>query len=182
MAVRIRNVGCAGLSIGSGFAIGARTLITNRHVVADSALLQVSTYDGRDVKVSGASTAQLADLAVLRTAEDLPSKTELSDSDPKVGDPVSIVGYPNGEQLTVTKGVVIGATTDPLHESLGRVLVTDAPVEPGSSGSAVLDPAGRVVGVVYAKNASDQSYIVPVSTLRSMLTDEAAFTPVPACS
>ncbi len=182
MAVRIRNVGCAGLSIGSGFAIGARTLITNRHVVADSALLQVSTYDGRDVKVSGASTAQLADLAVLRTAEDLPSKTELSDSDPKVGDPVSVVGYPNGEQLTVTKGVVIGATTDPLHESLGRVLVTDAPVEPGSSGSAVLDPAGRVVGVVYAKNASDQSYIVPVSTLRSMLTDEAAFTPVPACS
>lgn len=182
MAVRIRNVGCDSLSTGSGFAIDSHTVVTNRHVVADSAILQVSTYDGRDIPVSGASTASLADLAVLRTAEELPSQQELSDVDPKVGDPVTVVGYPLGGALKVTTGSVIGATTDPLHESLGEVLVTDAPVEPGSSGSAVLDSEGRVVGVVYAKNAADQSYIVPVSTLRDLLSDNAAFSPVPACS
>ncbi len=182
MAVRIRNVGCDALSTGSGFAIDSHTVVTNRHVVADSAILQVSTYDGRDIRVSGASTASLADLAVLRTTEDLPSQQDLSDVDPKVGDPVTVVGYPLGGQLTVTTGKVIGATTDPLHESLGEVLVTDAQVEPGSSGSAVLDSEGRVVGVVYAKNAADQSYIVPVSTLRDLLSDDAAFAPVPACT
>ena len=45
MAVRIRNVGCGEVSTGSGFALTATTLVTNRHVVADSSRLQVSTYD-----------------------------------------------------------------------------------------------------------------------------------------
>lgn len=182
MAVRIRNVGCSSLSTGSGFAIDATTLITNKHVVADSAELQVSTYDGRDLDVTAASTADLADLAVVRTAEELPTFPQLADRDPVRGDAVTVVGYPQGGALTLTTGQVIGSTTDPLNENLGEVLVTDAQVEPGSSGSAVLDESGAVVGVVYAKNASGQSFIVPVSTLRSLLADEAAFTPAPGCT
>ena len=181
MAVRIRNVGCGSLSTGSGFAIDANTLITNRHVVADSAELQVSTYDGRDVAVTAASTASIADLAVVRTSEDLPYYPELADADPIPGDAVTVVGYPQGGQLTVTDGRVIGATTDPLNENLGQVLVTDAEVEPGSSGSAVLDIDGRVVGVVYAKSTTGQSFIVPVSTLRTLLEDSSAFTRTTRC-
>ncbi|NLE72801.1 MAG: trypsin-like peptidase domain-containing protein [Actinomycetales bacterium] len=181
MAVRIRNVGCGSLSTGSGFAVDATTLITNKHVVADSAELQVSTYDGRDIDVTAASTASIADLALVRTSEELPSFPELADADPVRGDVVTVVGYPQGGTLTVTEGHVIGATTDPLNENLGEVLVTDAPVEPGSSGSAVLDAAGRVVGVVYAKNAAGQSFIVPVSTLARLLADADAFTPTTPC-
>ena len=181
MAVRIRNVGCGSLSTGSGFAIDATTLITNKHVVADSAELQVSTYDGRDIDVTAASTASIADLALVRTAEELPSSPELADADPVRGDVVTVVGYPQGGSLTVTEGRVIGATTDPLNENLGEVLVTDAPVEPGSSGSAVLDAQGRVVGVVYAKNAAGQSFIVPVSTLAQVLADADAFTATTPC-
>jgi S1-C subfamily serine protease len=181
MAVRIRNVGCGSLSTGSGFAVDPTTLITNKHVVADSAELQVSTYDGRDISVTAASTASIADLALVRTAQELPSYPELADADPVRGDLVTVVGYPQGGTLTVTQGRVIGGTTDPLNENLGEVLVTDAPVEPGSSGSAVLDAQGRVVGVVYAKNAAGQSYIVPVSTLLQVLGDEAAFVPTTPC-
>jgi S1-C subfamily serine protease len=182
MAVRIRNVGCGSVSTGSGFAIDARTLITNRHVVADSAELQLSTYDGRDIAATTASTAELADLAIVRTTDDLPAVPELADTDPAPGDVVSVVGYPQGGRLTVTSGKVIGGTTDPLNENLGEVLVTDAEVEPGSSGSAVLDAEGRVVGVVYAKNSVNQSFIVPVSTLRTMLTDTGSFADAPTCT
>ncbi len=189
MAVRIRNVGCDSLSpgsgvaiyTGSGFAIGPTTLITNRHVVANSASLQVATYDGRDVAVTATSTAALADLALVRTAQELPSYPFLAGSDPEIGAEVTVVGYPEGGQLTLTRGRVIGSTTDPLNENFGQVLVTDAQVEPGSSGSAVLDAEGRVVGVVYAKNASDQSFFVPVSTLGSLLADDGSFTAAPAC-
>lgn len=181
MAVRIRNVGCSSLSTGSGFAIDSTTLITNRHVVADSAELQVATYDGRDIDVTAAETADLADLAVVRTADELPTYPELADHDPVRGDAVTVVGYPQGGVLTVTQGTVIGATTDPLNENLGEVLITDAPVEPGSSGSAVLDDGGRIVGVVYAKNAAGQSFIVPVSTLATLLADTAAFEPTTSC-
>ncbi|MFC8921590.1 S1C family serine protease [Cellulosimicrobium sp. NPDC057127] len=181
MAVRIRNVGCEGLSTGSGFALDARTIVTNKHVVDSSRSLQLLTYDGRDIAAQTASTADLADLAVVRTAEDLPSSPTLAEDDPAPGDPVTVVGYPEGGRLTVTKGTVIGTATDPLHENLGEVLVTDAPVEPGSSGSAALDDSGRVIGVVYAKTSTDKSLLVPVSTLRDLLADEASFTPAPAC-
>jgi S1-C subfamily serine protease len=182
MAVRIRNVGCTGLSTGSGFAIDERTLVTNRHVVADSEVLQVSTYDGRDIEVTAASTAGLADLALVRTDDPLPSYPELADADPRDGDPVTVVGYPEGRALTVTQGTVIGRTTDPLNENLGEVLLTDAPVEPGSSGSAALDEVGRVIGVVYAKTSDGHSLLIPLSTVQQLLADVEAFTPLPACS
>jgi S1-C subfamily serine protease len=182
MAVRIRNVGCNSLSTGSGFAIDESTLITNRHVVADSSDLQLSTYDGRDVAVTASSTAALADLAVVRTADALPTAPGLAEADPDPGDEVTVVGYPQGGALTVTSGQVIGATTDPLNENLGQVLVTNAEVEPGSSGSAVLDADGRVVGVVYAKNSTGQSFVVPVSTLRQLLADETAFAASTTCT
>ena len=182
MAVRIRNVGCGAVSTGSGFALTADTLVTNKHVVADSAQLAVSTYDGHDVDVTAASTAALADLALVRTAEPLPAFPRLATADPVQGDPVTIVGYPLGGQLTVTDGRVVGTTIDPLNSNLGRVLVTDAPVEPGSSGSAALDAHGQVIGVVYAKNDTGYSFLVPVSTLRSMLGNTSAFAPAPTCA
>jgi S1-C subfamily serine protease len=181
-AVRIRNIGCNGLSTGSGFAIDATTLITNKHVVNDSRSLQINSYDGRDIDVETASTADLADLAVVRTAQELPSYPTLAAADPRTGDAVTVVGYPEGGQLTVTEGTVIGTATDPLHENLGEVLITDAPVEPGSSGSAALNEQGEVIGVVYAKTSTNKSLLVPVSTLQQMLDDETAFTAVPACS
>ena len=182
MAVRIRNVGCGQVSTGSGFALTATTLVTNKHVVQDSARLQVSTYDGHDVDVTAASTAGLADLALVRTKENLPSAPELAAADPGQGDAVTVVGYPMGGQLTVTNGHVIGSTTDPLNSNLGQVLVTDARVEPGSSGSAALGADGKVIGVVYAKNAAGYSFLVPVSTLRAMLGDETGFEPAPTCA
>ncbi|PZR55463.1 serine protease [Xylanimonas oleitrophica] len=182
MAVRIRNVGCGALSTGSGFAIDEHTLITNRHVVADASSLQVSTYDGRDLEVAAASTAGLADLAVVRTEDPLPSFPRLGDADPVPGQHVTVVGYPEGRALTVTQGSVIGATNDPLNANLGQVLVTDAPVEPGSSGSAALDDDGRVVGVVYAKTDDGMSLLVPLSTVQQVLADTTAFTPVEPCA
>ena len=182
MAVRIRNVGCGRISTGSGFAIDSHTLITNRHVVADAQKLQVSTYDGRDVEVETASSAALADLAVVRTRDPLPWAPQLAEADPASGDPVTIAGYPEGGALTITQGRVLGPANDPLNENLGQVLVTDAPVEPGSSGSAALNEAGLVVGVVYARADDGRSLLVPVSTLRKLLDDAAAFTPITPCS
>ncbi|MEZ0449724.1 trypsin-like peptidase domain-containing protein [Cellulomonas sp. ICMP 17802] len=182
MAVRIRNIGCGTLSTGSGFALDDHTLVTNRHVVKDASTLQISTYDGRDLTAAAASTANLADLAIVRTQDALPAAPELAAADPEIGAAVTVVGYPLGRALTVTTGRVVSSETDPLNETLGTVYVTDARVEHGSSGSAVLDADGRVVGVVYAKDANGHSFVVPVSTLRSMLDDAASFTPTAPCT
>jgi S1-C subfamily serine protease len=177
MTVRVRNVGCDDLRTGTGFAYDAHTLITNRHVVEDTRKLEVTTYDGRTVSVTAASVAAVADLAIITTEESIGAGAVLAQEDPIEGDAITVVGYPNGRKLTTVSGVVLGTTGDPLGAALGQVLATTAPVEPGSSGSPVLNERGEVVGVIYAKNEAEQSFMVPVSLLRTLLEAEQLLVP-----
>ncbi|MFC4556400.1 S1 family peptidase [Georgenia faecalis] len=180
MAVRVRNVGCGELSTGSGFALDERTIITNRHVAANSSRLQITTYDGREIEAVSAGGSDLADLALLRTEEPLTSVPGIAEVDAAAGDQVTVIGYPEGGQLTTTTGQVLGYEPDPLGSDLGMVGRTNAEVDHGSSGSAVLNADGEVIGVVYAMDMWGNSYMVPVSTLHELLAEEA-FTPLTAC-
>ena len=183
IALRLRAVNCDGLATGSGFAVDEHTLVTARHVVDSSRSVQVSTYDGHEVLTRGALIATDADLAIVRTQDPLPTSAKLAEHDPMVGDRITVVGYPLGGALTVATGHVTDRLDDPLDENAVAVLVADASVEPGSSGSPVLDDEGHVAGVVYAKGTTDTAtYFVPVSRLRSMLENEDALVPVPGCS
>ena len=180
MAVRIRNVGCGALSTGSGFALDERTVITNRHVVADADRIQISTYDGSEIDAVSVGVAEVADLALLRTSEPMPAVPGLAAVDAAVGDEVTVVGYPQGGQLTTTTGTVLGYEQDPIGSDLGVVGRTNAQVDHGSSGSAVLGPDGQVVGVVYAMDVWNNSYVVPVSTLHDLLAEDS-FEPLASC-
>ena len=180
MAVRIRNIGCGTLSTGSGFALDDHTLVTNRHVVSDSSTLQLSTYDGRDIAAARGQhggPGRPGDRAHRRRAAGRPRARGGRPGHRRPGH-----GRRVPARARAHRDHRAGARrqTDPLNANLGAVLVTDAPVEHGSSGSAVLDSDGRVVGVVYAKDSNGHSFVVPVSTLRSMLDDEASFTPTDA--
>lgn len=187
MTVRVRSVGCSGtivLSTGTGFALDEHTLVTNRHVISNSKRVTITTYDGRTIAATAAATSTAADIAVITTEESLGNAfARTADSDPEVGDVVTVVGYPNGGRLTTSSGVVLGTAADPLGEegTVDTVLATSAKVKLGSSGSPALDEDGRVIGVVYAKNISDQSFIVPVSTLNALLDEPALFVPEPPC-
>lgn len=177
MTVRVRNVGCDYLKTGTGFAVDAHTLVTNRHVIEDTTELQVTTYDGRIIEVTAASATTVADLAIITTEESMGAHAELAQQDPVEGDAITVTGYPNGGKLTTVSGVVLGPTPDPLGAALGSVLATTAVVEPGSSGSPVLNEDGEIVGVIYAKNESEQSFMVSVSVLRTLLDQEQLLVP-----
>lgn len=182
VAVRVRNVGCDGVSTGSGFAVSANRLVTNRHVVAGAATLQVSTYDGQDLLVEASGTAVLADLAVVETSSQLPAAVELAEADPEIGTDVEIIGYPGGGRLTSSTGKVLSYEEDPLNATAGEVIVSSAPAEPGSSGSPMYDNEGRVVGVVYAASPDGaHSLAIPVSTLMGLLEQTTFDQPVPDC-
>jgi S1-C subfamily serine protease len=182
VAVRVRNVGCGGVSTGSGFAVSGDVLVTNRHVVAGADTLQVSTYDGQDLLVETAGAAVVADLALVSTRSGLPAAVTLAEADPAVGDRIEVVGFPSGGRLTSSTGTVLGFQEDPLDANAGQVVVTDAAAEPGSSGSPMYDTAGQVVGVVYAAaEDGSRSLAVPVSTLRRLLTEPEARGDVPPC-
>jgi S1-C subfamily serine protease len=182
VAVRVRNVGCGGVSTGSGFALSDDVLVTNRHVVAGADTLQVSTYDGQDLLVEAAGAAVVADLAIVHTRSQLPAAVTLADADPSVGDPIEVIGFPGGGQLTSSTGTVLSIDEDPLEANAGEVIVTNAAAEPGSSGSPMYDASGQLVGVVYAAaEDGSRSLAVPVSTLRRLLDEPDATDDVPPC-
>lgn len=181
MTVRVRNIGCGFVKTGTGFALDAFTLVTNRHVIDDSQDIQVSTHDGRLIQAKAASSTTVADIAIITTTEPLGGAyAARAEDDPESGDVITVVGYPNGGKLTTVSGVVLGPTPDPLGSAVDMVLATTASVELGSSGSPVLNDQGQVVGVVYAKNPdSNQSFIVPVSVLNTLLAQPALMVPEP---
>lgn len=172
-ALRVRNIGC-GVSSGSGFAIADHVFVTNRHVVGGAALLQVSTYDGRDIDVNAVGAVLIADLALVWTKETLPATIQLAPANPSEGTEVSVVGYPLGGQLTTTSGRVIRYGPDPIGRSSQPMIYSDAPIAPGSSGSLVVNAGGLLVGVAYA-GGGGQSVFVPVETVAQVLKNPSAY-------
>jgi S1-C subfamily serine protease len=180
-ALRVRNIGCGSLSIGSGFAISDHAFITNRHVIGGANLLQVQTFDGHDVQVTTAGAAIVADLAIVRTVEALPAKVPLAQTNPLPGTTVTVVGYPLGGPLTTSHGHVLRYAADLLHSSVLPMMVNDAHIEHGSSGSPVLDAAGQLVGVAYAGTEGGPYYAVPIEVLNTLLAEQRGFDQSPSC-
>lgn len=178
-ALRVRNVGCGGVSSGSGFAISSHVFVTNRHVIGGAAVLQASTYDGHDIEVRTVGSVAVADLALVWTEDALPASLSLANNDPAMGSKVTAVGFPLGGPLTTTRGKVLGYGPDPVGWSPLPMLVNDAPIEHGSSGSPLIDDQGKLVGVAYAGDR--EQFAVPVSVLRQVLNDPSAFSNESVC-
>jgi putative serine protease PepD len=142
-----------GQATGSGFVVSKDGLIvTNEHVV-DGAL-QVAVKVGTANKQLAAQVVAVDashDLALLKVAGgDLPALS-FGDSDKvAVGDAVYAIGNPYGLDHTLTTGVVSALGRDlqaPNGATIAGAIQTDAALNPGNSGGALLDAGGRVIGV-----------------------------------
>jgi S1-C subfamily serine protease len=182
MTLRVRNISCAGESVGSGFAVNPHTLITNRHVLAGAAVLQMNTWDGTSIEgdVNTSATGRLVDIGVTVVGKKLPAVAQLGPA-PKVGDRVTAVGYPLGGALTLSSGRVLryldGRSLDPSIAFDGQVIEVSARIKHGNSGGPLLDARGRVVGVIYAGEPGPTTeaymrvaYAIPVSSLKTVLS------------
>lgn len=180
LTMRIRNLSCEGVSTGSGWALDAHTLVTNRHVVAGAERLEVETGDGHSLTVSAAQAGVLGDLAYVEVKDELPVVAR-TDAAVAPGEEVAAVGYPLGGPFTITRGVVVDAVDGTSFDVPGTVLRITAEVRPGNSGGPLLDSRGRVVGIVYAiENATGLGLAMPMKTVDTLITD-GGFEAVPAC-
>jgi S1-C subfamily serine protease len=126
-------------------------LLTNSHVVAGAAEVSAGLSDGRRLSGQIIGDDPATDLAVVRLGgSGLPHATLGSSARLRVGQLVVAIGNPLGFQATVTAGIVsaLGRTLrSPAGRLIESVIQTDAPLNPGNSGGALVDGQGRVVGI-----------------------------------
>ena len=138
-------------ALGSGVIISPDGyIVTNHHVVDGAEQITVEFTDHRNFTAKLVGTDQPSDLAVLKVeAKDLPVLT-LGDSDKvRIGDVVLAVGNPLGIGQTVTSGIISAKSryTGLSDGSFEDFLQTDAPINQGNSGGALVNTAGELVGI-----------------------------------
>ncbi len=142
---------------GSGFFLyDDRTVITNYHVMENAYSCEISTSANNTFSVESIlAYSKNCDLAILR----LSRSTGLRPLEPgdsgaiKKGSPVTAIGSPLGIKNTVSQGILSGRITEGSME----VLQFTAAISSGSSGGALFDDTGNVIGITYASYADGQN-------------------------
>ena len=168
---------------GSGVVISPDGLVlTNAHVVAGATALEATAPDGRRFAARLLGQDRATDIAVLRAEAQGPlPAAELGDSAGlQVGQVAIAIGNPLGFANTVTAGI-ISATGRALPARGGwpieDLIQTDAALNPGNSGGALADSAGRVIGIATAviMGAQGLCFAVAADTARLVLAQVLRF-------
>jgi len=164
---------------GSGVIVDAEKgyIVTNHHVIADADVISVSLQDGREFTAKLLGSDASTDVALLEIEGDNLQELEFADiEDLRVGDYVVAVGNPFGLGQTVTQGIVSALGRSGLNnDNYEDFIQTDAAINMGNSGGALVDLEGRLVGINTAiisgtgTNAGI-AFAVPVDMIASVVT------------
>ena len=167
---------------GSGVIISTDGyIVTNNHVVDGATKLRVKLNDGRvfDAKIVGKDPT--TDIALIKVeAEELPIVKFGSSDDLRLGEWVLAIGSPFDLQSTITAGIVSAKARQldviPNEFRIESFIQTDAAVNPGNSGGALVNTRGELVGINTVIKSSTGSYIgysfaVPESIVRKVVND-----------
>ena len=138
-------------SLGSGVIVDAvrGLILTNDHVIRDAYEIKVTLQDGRELQADIIGRDSDTDVAVIRVqAEDLVAVPLADSTELRVGDFVVAVGNPFGLGQTVTSGIVSALGRSGLGiESIEDFIQTDASINIGNSGGALVNLRGELVGI-----------------------------------
>ena len=160
-------------------------IITNNHVVENAEAVTVTLSDNRQFKAEVIGTDEKVDLAVIKIeAAGLPT-LDIADSDQaEIGEWVLAVGNPLELTSTVTAGIISakGRSLEliPGRDAIESFLQTDAAVNPGNSGGALVDAEGRLLGIntaIATRTGLFQGYsfAIPVNLVTRIIDDIIEF-------
>lgn len=164
-------------SLGSGVIVDeAGFVVTNHHVIAGADQIRIALADRREFDADVVLSDQRTDLAVLKIKGDGKArfpKVDLGNSDIlAVGDLVLAIGDPFGVGQTVTQGIVSAVARTQVGISDYQFFIqTDAAINPGNSGGALVDMAGRLVGIntaIFSRSGGSHGigFAIPVNMVR----------------
>jgi serine protease DegQ len=164
-------------SLGSGVIVSAEGyILTNFHVVEGADQIEVGLADGRKAKARVVGTDPETDLAVIRISErNLPVMVLGQPDEARVGDVVLAIGNPFGVGQTVTMGIISAVGRNNLHiNHFENFIQTDAAINFGNSGGALVDINGNLLGInsaIYSQTGGSVGigFAIPVSTARNVL-------------
>lgn len=166
-------------SLGSGVIVDSQGhIVTNHHVIANADSVRVQLADGRVADATVVGRDPDTDLAVLRVSIDALPVMPFGRSDQlRVGDVVLAIGNPIGLQQTVTQGIVSATGRGQLGvATFENFIQTDAPINFGNSGGALINTNGELVGIntaVLAKNLGVEGigFAIPVNLVRGVMEE-----------
>ena len=138
--------------LGSGVVVDAKKgyIVTNHHVINDADKIRVQLHDGREYDAELIGSDKMSDIALLKL-EDAKNLTEikLADSDAlRVGDFTVAIGNPFGLGQTVTSGIISALGRSGLNiENFENFIQTDAAINSGNSGGALINLKGELIGI-----------------------------------
>ena len=172
------------LGLGSGVIITTDGyIVTNNHVIDGAEKVEVTLNDNRTFNAKIIGSDSTSDLALLKIEADNLSPIIFGDSDAiKVGEWVLAVGNPFGFTSTVTAGIVSAKARSISQATHGRsmgiesFIQTDAAVNPGNSGGALVNTNGELVGIntaIYSQtgNYAGYSFAIPSVLVKKIIDD-----------
>jgi len=168
-------------TLGSGVIVSAQGqgyVLTNNHVIAQAADIQVLLYDGRIAKATLVGADEETDLAVLKIdkidASNLPEIQMADTQQLRAGDVALAIGNPLGLGQTVTMGIVSAVSRQLNSSSAEDFIQTDAAINLGNSGGALINTEGKLIGINTlligkAAGAEGIGFAIPVATARKVL-------------
>lgn len=171
---------------GSGVIISADGyIVTNNHVINGSDKIDVTLNDKRHFEAEVIGVDASTDIALLKVkAQDLPFITYGNSDALRVGEWVLAVGNPFNLYNTVTAGIISAKGRNNIINSSQRAIEsfiqTDAAVNPGNSGGALVNTQGELIGIntaIASNNGAYQGYAfaVPVNIVKKIVKDLAEF-------
>lgn len=166
------------VSLGSGVIMQDDGIIlTNHHVIDQARSILILIHDGRQAAATIIGTDPEMDLAVLKI--DLPNLIPITVGEPeraRIGDVVLAIGNPSGIGQSVTQGIISAKARNGLRlNEFENFIQTDADINQGSSGGALVDAFGNLLGINTATlngaGASGISFAIPADAAVEVLAD-----------
>lgn len=171
--IRIYDIKDTPIKIGSGFFIDSNGLaVTNYHVIRGAAKAVITMSDGKEYEVAGVCDySKEKDLALIKVnGGEFPYLRTADPGAVATGADAYAIGSPMGFRNTISKGIISG-TSRTINGN--TYIQTTAAISSGSSGGALLDGAGRVIGVTTGTFDGSQNvnFAVPITAIEDFRTD-----------